>query len=252
MTSNGQQAATQPAGFWKIRHAVIGFGVLLLIVVMVRSCGDEVEEEKVEAESENGVPRQGVVVEIPAQQWPGQYPPARQTPYQTQQQPYQMQQPYQTQQQPYQAPGYVQQQPAYGYGVQPPVPQYQPPTSDPDNPWAVQQQPAYGYSAQRATQAPTWGQPQYQRQPAYAQPSGRSRFRPLDERRRDDAQQSRAAPAPAPTPWTNPYDRRSGSSFGDSSAYPYSGAYPGYYGGTPYGVPGYGAGSYPGIGWPPY
>ena len=33
MTDNGKQTATQSAGFWKIRHAVMGLGALLLAIV---------------------------------------------------------------------------------------------------------------------------------------------------------------------------------------------------------------------------
>ena len=157
--------------------------------------------------------------------------------------------PAQQQQQP--AYGYPaqqqQQQPAYGYPAQQLQQQRQLPATDPGNPWAVQQ-PAYSYGAQRAPQTQQWGQTRRQ-PPVYSQPPGSGQYRPLDEKPRR-AQQSSSAPAVRPAA---PYDRRSGSSFGgNGSAYP-SGAYPGYYGGAPYGVPAYGGG-WPagGLGYPGY
>jgi hypothetical protein len=273
MADNGKQAATQPAGFWKIRHAVMGLGGLLLAIVLLRSCGGDGVDEMVEAEPEDAVPRQAIAVKIqPDAQWQAQYPPPQQpyqAPTQPQQQqpgygyPAQQQQPaygYPAQQQP---PGYgypaQQQQPGYGYPAQQQPPAYgypaqqlrqqgQLPTADAGNPWAVQQQPAYGYGA-----PPQWGETQ--RQPLlYSQPPGSGQYRPLDEKPQT-AQQRRSAPA---TGWTAaPYDRPSGSSFGGNAGagYPQAGGYPGYYGGAPYGAPGYGAGwpgspGYPGAGWP--
>jgi hypothetical protein len=284
MTDNGkQEAATQPAGFWKIRHAVMGLGALLLVIVMVRSCGGDGVDETVEVESDGAVPRQAIAVKIPPDpQWQGQYAPppqGYQGPAAPQQQqpgygyPPQQQQPgygYPAQQQPgygyppqqqpptrgypaqQQQPGYgypaQQQPPAYGYPAQQLRQQGQLPSADAGNPWAVQQQPAYGYGA-----PPQWGETQ--RQPLlYSQPPGSGQYRPLDEKPQT-AEQRRSAPA---TGWTTaPYDRPSGSSFGGNagSGYPYAGGYPGYYGGARYGVPGYGTGwsggpTYPGAGWP--
>jgi hypothetical protein len=205
----------------------------------------------------------------PAYGYPQQQQPAYGYPQQQQQQPaygypqQQQQQPaygYPQQQQQQPAYGYPQQQQsAYGYSAQPSVaqpPQYT--ATDPQNPWTMQQQPAYGYGVQPA---PRWGEPQRQ-QPVYAQPPGGSQYRPLDQGLGSNGQQSRTAPAAAPpaTVWSAaPYDRRAGTSFGSgtagASAYPYGTAHPGYYGATPYGVPGgYGTGwpgiGYPGIGWP--
>jgi hypothetical protein len=256
MTGNGKQAATQAAGFWKIRHAVMGLGALLLVIVVIRSCGGDAEDERFEAESRDAVPRQAIAVKIPAPQWQGQYPPAQQQqpaygyPAQQQQQPaygypaQQQQQPaygYPAQQQ-QQQPTYgypaqqQQQQPAYGYPAQQLQQQRQLPATDPGNPWAVQQ-PGYSYGAQRAPQTQQWGQTRRQ-PPVYAQPPGSGQYRPLDEKPRS-AQQSSSAAAVRPAA---PYDRRAGSSFGgNGSSYP-SGAYPGYYGSAPYGVPAYGGG----------
>jgi len=275
MADNDKQTATQAAGFWKIRHAGMGLGALLLVIVVVRSCGGDAEDERFEAESGNAVPRQAIAVKIPAPQWQGQYPPVQQQahqapgyPTQQQQQPaygypaqqfQQQQQPaygypaQQLQQQQQQQPAYgypaqqlqQQQQPAYGYPAQQLQQQRQLPATDPGNPWAVQQ-PAHSYGAQRAPQAQQWGQTRRQ-PPVYTQPPGSGQYRPLDEKPRS-VQQRSSAPAVRPTA---PYDRRSGSSFGgDGSAYP-SGAYPGYYGSTPYGVPAYGGG-WPGGGYPGY
>jgi len=240
MTGNGKQAATQAAGFWKIRHAVMGLGALLLVIVVIRSCGGDAEDERFEAGSRDAVPRQAIAVKIPAPQWQEQYPPAQQQqpaynyPAQQQQQPaygY----PAQQQQQPaYGYPAQQQQQPAYGYPAQQ---QRQLPATDPGNPWAVQQ-PVYSYGAQRTPQTQQWGQTRRQ-PPVYAQPPGSGQYRPLDEKKARSAQQSSSTAAVRPAA---PYDRRTGSSFGgNGSSYP-SGAYPGYYGGTPYGVPAYGGG----------
>ena len=112
MTANGGQTVPQQqVGFWKIRHAVIGLAVLGLITfLMMRGCGGNAEDEQKQAQADNDAPRQAIAVEVPAVgQRPGQYPAP---------------------QQPYGAPGYPQQQPAYGY--------------------AQQQQPAYGYQQQPA------------------------------------------------------------------------------------------------------
>ena len=251
MADNGKQAATQPAGFWKIRHAGMGLGALLLVIVVVRSCGGDAEDERFEAESRNAVPRQAIAVKIPAPQWQGQYPPAQQ-----QQPAYGY--PAQQQQQPaYGYPAQQQQQPAYGYPAQQLQQQRQLPATEPGNPWAVQQ-PAYSYGAQRAPQTRQWGQTRRQ-PPVYTQPPGSGQYRPLDEKPRTAQQRRSAAPATA-TGWPSaPYDRRSGSSFGgNGTSYPYSGSSPGYYGGTPYGVPAYGGGwpggglGYPGAGYPGY
>ncbi len=274
MTDNDKQAASQASGFWKIRHAGMGIGAILLVIVVVRSCGGDAEDDRFEAESGDAVPRQAIAVKIPSpqwqgqhpptQQWQGQYPPAQQQgqypstqqqqqsaygyPAQQQQQPaygYPAQQqqqpaygyPAQQQQQPaYGYPAQQQQQPAYGYPAQQLQQQRQLPATDPGNPWAVQQ-PAYSYGAQRTPQTQQWGQTRRQ-PPVYSQPPGSGQYRPLDEKPRS-AQQSSSAAAVRPAA---PYDRRSGSSFGgNGSSYP-SGAYPGYYGSAPYGVPAYGGG----------
>ena len=243
MADNDKQTATQAAGFWKIRHAGMGLGALLLVIVVVRSCGGDAEDERFEAESGNAVPRQAIAVKIPAPQWQGQYPPVQQQAHQAPG--------YPTQQQQQPAYGYPaqqlqqQQQPAYGYPAQQLQQQRQLPATEPGNPWAVQQ-PAHSYGAQRAPQAQQWGQTRRQ-PPVYTQPPGSGQYRPLDEKPRS-VQQRSSAPAVRPTA---PYDRRSGSSFGgNGSAYP-SGAYPGYYGSTPYSVPAYGGG-WPGGGYPGY
>jgi hypothetical protein len=246
----------------------MGLGALLLVIVVVRSCGGDAEDERVEAESGDAIPRTSIAVKIPAPQWQGQYPPAQpqahQAPAYPQQQqpaygyPAQQQQqpaygyPAQQQQQPaYGYPAQQQQQPAYGYPAQQLQQQRQLPATDPGNPWAVQQ-PAYSYGAQ-PPQTQQWGQTRRQ-PPVYSQPPGSGQYRPLDEKSHR-AQQSRSAAAVRPAA---PYDRRAGSSFGgDGSSYPNSGAYPGYYGGTPYGGA-YGGGwsggglGYPGAGWPGY
>ena len=250
MTDNGKQTATQSAGFWKIRHAVMGLGTLLLAIVVLRSCGGDAEDERFEAQSGDGVPRQAIAVKIPPPQWQGQYPPVQQ---QGQPQPgyvYPGQQ--QGQQPAYGYPAQQQgQQPAYGYPAQQLQQQRQLPATDPGNPWAVQQ-PAYSYGAQRAPQAQQWGQSRSQ-PPVYSQPPGSGQYRPLDEKSRRSQQSSSTTSAVRPAA---PYDRRAGSSFGGNgggASYPYSGAYPGYYGGTPYGVPAYGGG-WPagGLGYPGY
>ncbi len=248
MTDDGKQTATattQPAGFWKIRHAVIGFGVLLLVIVAIRSCGEEAGEEQVEAESEDAKPRQAVVVEIPAT--PQGLPQPYQQPVYPQQQPAYG---YPPQQQPYQ------QQPAYGYPSQQ-QPQF--PATSPDNPWAIQQQPAYSYGSRPAPSAQQWGQTQRE-QPLYTQPPGTGQYRPLEDSRRAHQAGVPQQAAPAQQQLYQPYDRRSGSSFGGSNTGTYpgvgAGTYPGYYGGT-YGAPGVpygwpGSTGYGGVPWPRY
>ncbi len=171
MTANGGQTIPQQqVGFWKIRHAVIGMAVLgLVTLLVVRGCGGD-EDEPEHEKSGDDAPRQAVAVQVPAGQWPGQYPAAQQPygapGYPQQQQPayrYQQQQPdYGTRQQP--AYGYQQQQPAYGtqqqpaYGYQQQQPAY-----------GTQQQPTYGYQQQQpvygAQQQPAYGY--QQQQPAY-------------------------------------------------------------------------------------
>lgn len=253
MTDDGRQttAATQPAGFWKIRHAVIGFGVLLVVIIALRSCGEEAGEEQVEVESDDAKPRQAVVVQIPATpQGLPQHPVAPQ-PYQQPAYP-QQQQPvygYPAQQQPVYP---QQQQPVYGYPAQQ---QSQFPTTSPDNPWAVQQQPAYSYGSQPAPSAQQWGQTQRQ-QPLYTQPPGTGQYRPLEESRRSVDRGRVQQPAPVQQSY-QPYDRLGGSSYGATGGYPATGTYPGYYGGTTYGAPAApygwpGSTGYGGVPWPRY
>jgi hypothetical protein len=215
---NGEQTTGQQQGFWKLHHAAIGLGVLLVLIFAVRSCGGDADDETVvKSESGEQAPRQAIVVQIPAAQWPAQATPGAQ--------------------QSYQPPVYVQPQ----LYVQP---QPAAPTADPGNPWAVQRQPAPNYgnqSASRQSQAPAWGRQQPQ-QPQYSQPPGTGQYRPLEEKPRA-ARESRSVPVvPVPVRPVAPYDRRSGSSFGANGANPYAGAYPGYYGAAPYvGPGGYGA-----------
>lgn len=286
MAGNDGQVANAPAGFWKIRHAVIGLGVVALIVLLVgRGCSGESEDETASSASgDKAVPKQAIVVQIPGSQWPGQHyapaqPPYPSTGYPQQQPAYGVPaQPYGQQQPAYGVPAqpYAQQQPAYGVPVQPYTqqqPSYgvpaQPGYSAPaaNNPWTMQQQaPAYGYGGQYLPvqpqqgmqQAPQWGRPQRE-QPVYTQPPGTLQYRPLDEQS-SAAQQSRPAQPVVRGGWPSaPYDHLSGSSFGATpggwSGYPYSGGYPGYYGGVPYALPGGytgwpGVTGYPGAGWP--
>jgi hypothetical protein len=263
MTTPGTQATGTPqSGFWKPRHAVIGLGVLVVLVtLMVRGCGDDESEQG--SESTETMPRQSVVVQIPASQWPGTQQAPVQTPA-----PQQPGYGYLPQQQPMQQPGYgyvpqqqPMQQPGYGY-----VPQQQPVQQQPQapvgaggNPWAVQQSQPSSYGQPAYQQ---WGQQQPQRpqqqQQYYAPPPVGSRYRPLES---ENVQQAAPQPQPAPPVQSYypaaPYDRLSGSSFG-TPAYPYGGAYggayPGYYGPGVYGAPGGvyspGWGSIPGLGWP--
>jgi hypothetical protein len=219
---------TPATGFWKLRHLAIGLGVVLLVVLMLRACGSD--EEKQQARHDDNMPRQAIVVQIPSSQWPAQPAPVQPP-----------------------AP----QQPGYGYIPQPMAQPPQPSVADGSNPWAVQQAPrGYDYGQSGNAQ---WGQPQPQRAPQYqyVPPPVSSRYRPLGE---DNS--TRIEPRPAPPPVQNyrpaaPYDRLSGSSFGEGQpGYPYyGGAYPGYYGQGAYGVP---ASPYvpvypgvvPGAGWP--
>jgi len=224
--TDAQTSTPPPAGFWKPRHALIGAGVLLLLVMGVRSCGDDADEDRAVKDVADDAPRQAIVVQIPAANWPPQGLPAAPPSYQ--------------------APVYAQ--------PQAPVQQARPamPGSDPGNPWAVPQA-----SGNATTQRPAaqWGQPQ-RPQPAYVQPPGSARYRPLEDSSRAAPQP--AAPAPAPVQrWpAAPYDRLSGSSFGNTAGgYPYpGGGWPGYYGATPYGAPpgvyggGWPAPVYPGVG----
>lgn len=240
---------TRQVGFWKPRHAIIGVGALLFVILLVRACSGEPEvDEKLEAKNEQAVPASVAAGQIPAQQqwqgqrqqWQGQYPPVQQQ--------------------------FVPQQPVYPYPYpapgQAPVQQTrQLPSSEPGNPWSVRpQQPANSYSApvypQPVEQAPQWGQPQQQR-PVYSQPRGTAQYRPLDqESGQSKGNAAQPAPAPPAVPATNwrpaaPYDRPAGSSYGPGGAQqPYPGSYPGYYGGSGYGVPGYGSRlpGYPGFG----
>lgn len=215
---NGEQTTGQQQGFWKLHHAAIGLGVLLVLIFAVRSCGGDADDETVvKSESGEQTPRQAIVVQIPAAQWPAQVAPGGQQFY------------------------------------QPPVSQPQPaaPVADPGNPWAVRQQPAFNYgnrNAPRQSQVQGWGRQQPQR-PQYSQPPGTSQYRPLDEQPRKARETRSVVPTvPAPVWPAAPYDRLSGSSFGANGANPYAGAYPGYYGAAPYAGPGgYGA-RWPGAG----
>jgi hypothetical protein len=252
MTTESQPAASSPpppAGFWKIRHAVIGLSILAgLVILLMRACGDEESEQQIDSQANK--PRQAIAVQIPAStQWP---PPPQSA---VSQQPGYRYAPPQSgvSQQP--GYGYVPptqptapQQPGYGYA--PPVQQQpQAPVPAENNPWAVRSQPrSYGqYRSQ------DWGQPQ-PRQPQYMQPSTSSQYRPLESESTPSTTRAPVVQQPAQVyrPMA-PYDRLSGSSFG-APGYPYSGAYPGYYGSGVYGVPG--GGVYgpvmPGYGWPGY
>lgn len=226
-----------PAGFWKIRHLLVALGVLvLLVVLMVRGCGSD-ESGHNEAGREGDMPRQAVVVQIPASQWP------------------QQQAPVQPPAPPQPGYGYIPPQPGYGYPQQQPQAlQPQAPAVDSGNPWAVQTPRSYNYGQPDSAQ---WGRTQQQRVPQYVPPPSQSmpRYRPLDE---DKGSRVEVRPAPQPPVQSYrpaaPYDRLSGSSFGEGApTYPY-GAYPGYYGSGAYGVPvtpypGY-PGMVPGAGWP--
>jgi hypothetical protein len=186
---------------------LFGLGVVVVVVLMMRACdGDGDANEDKRHSNADDMPRQAIVVQIPAAQWPQ---PAAQLQPQVQQQ----------------LPG--------AYGAPPPV---QPHTGR-DNPWAVRQQPTYAAGAQSGQQQ--WGRVPPS-MPQQYEPSVAAQYRPLQ-----NEQQKQLVPQPAPqlAPpvqgyWpTAPYDRLSGSSFG-TPAYPY-GAYPGYYGAPGiYGAPG--------------
>lgn len=224
MSTDSQQPASRPApaGFWKPRHAVIGLGALaVLVMLMMRACGDD-EPQRHSDQADK--PRQAIIVQIPASQWPAQQPPPPQptAPPQT----------------------------GYGYA---PAQRPQPPVSTEGNPWAVQTRPQ-NYERYRSEQ---WGQPQ-PKPPRYVQPSTGAQYRPLEQESTARAPQAPVVQQPIQgyRPIA-PYDRLSGSSFGPPS-YPYGGAYPGYYAPGMYGAPGGGAytpgwpGVGPGIGWPGY
>ena len=225
MSGSGSQTSSSGGGFWKLHHAAIGIAILLLMIFVVRSCGGESEDERIDAEVDDAIPRQTIVVEVPATQWQRQPAPVTQQAY------------------PPPAPVYPAQQPQYRYPVQPPAPPQPVYQVDPENPWAVRRrQPAYGGGSQpMQQQAPRWGQPSRQG-PAYPQP-GISQFRPLDDNRSTAYEQRPATPA-APRP-AAPYDRLSGSSYGanrnEQGSWPYTGAYQGY---SPYGVA---PGGYPAV-----
>jgi hypothetical protein len=244
MTTQDVKANSGPsAGFWTIRHVAFGLGGLgLVIVLMVRSCGGD-ESDK-QAGGDDDLPRQAIVVQIPASQWPSQPAPPVQSPAPRQP-----------------AYGYIPPQQDYNYSARPQVPaQSQPPADDGSNPWAVPSQ-APGYSQSGGYRQPVearWGEQLRPRQPQqhYVQPQqGGARYRPLDEP--DDRQaSSRKLPEPVQGYYpVAPYDRPAGSSFGAPD--PYAGAYGGYpggyYGSGVYGLPGsgYGVPVAPGIGWRP-
>lgn len=206
-------SSTSPAGFWKPRHALIGLLVLAgVFMLMLRACGDDPQQERV-GDSE-AVPRQAIVVQIPASQWPGA---AQQLPQQ-----------------------------GYRYAPQPlPAAPPAPAAGDSGNPWAVPKAQPHSYSAQGGSQ---WGQSQPARpqQRQYAPPT--PQYRPLEESGSAGQGSRRQAPAPLPPvqgyrPMA-PYDRRAGSSFGNQG-YPYG--YPGYYA-APGAYPPPGGGYAPG--WP--
>lgn len=213
-------------------------------LLMMRACGSDDPQDQ--ASDDEAVPRQAIVVQIPASQWPQAQQQARQALPQQQQK----------QQQRYE---FVPQQQGYSY-----MPQAQsvpPPAPPPDtgNPWAMQPQPQ-SYGSRQQSQPwgdgqTVWGGPQLNR-PQYAQPPGQSQFRPLEEPATAVTPQPQvAAPAPVYRP-SAPYDRRTGSSFGPPVyPYGYSGGAPGYYGApgvysAPGGIaPGWPSG-YPGTAYP--
>lgn len=265
MTNQSTQTPPPPAGFWKIRHLAIGLAaVVVIVMLMLRACGSDDAGKEEQAAAKKDMPRQGLVVQIPATQWPSQQLPA-------QVQPPAPQQPGYGYIAPQQQPGYgyvvpqqqAPQQPGSGYGYvvpqQQPLVQPQAPVTDGGNPWSVQTPRSYGYGQSGTAQ---WGRTQQQPAPQYytAPPSAGTRYRPLEE---DNSARTASRPVAPPQPQVQgylpaaPYDRLSGSSFGEGSrpGYPYGGAYPGYYGpgayGGTYGVPvsPYTPG-YPGVGWP--
>ena len=160
MTTQGTQATGTPqGGFWKIRHAVIGLGVLvLLVMLLVRGCGDDESDQR--SQRDENMPRQAIAVQIPASQWPSTQQAPVQTPA-----PQQPGYGYVPQQAPAQQPGYgyapqqaPAQQPGYGY-----VPQQAP-----------AQQPGYGYVPQQApAQQPGYGYAAATTRPAAAAGSRR-------------------------------------------------------------------------------
>jgi hypothetical protein len=245
-TEDRQANSGTSAGFWTIRHVAFGLGGLgLLIVLMVRSCGGD-ESDKQAKDGDEDLPRQAIVVQIPASQWPSQPAPPVQSPTPRQQPGY----------------GYMPQQPDYEYAPRQQVlVQPQAPADDGGNPWAVPSQ-SYGSGqtgGYRQPAAPRWGQqtqPQRPQQPQYVQPQGGARYRPLDEPE-DRQAESRKLPEPVQGYYpVAPYDRPAGSSF-STPGYPYAGGpyggYSGYYN-PGYGLPGSGYGvspGVPGIGWRP-
>jgi hypothetical protein len=282
---DGHEVRQQNAGFWRIRHAIIGVAVIgFVVLLMMRSCGDESEQGDESLRSGDAAPRQAVAV--PVQPWPPTgYPQRGQGGYAQQpgygyaqgvqpgyQQPGYGQQPGQAYGQqpdarygqgqpgydyaPAGTPGYgyQQAQPSYGYAQQPRG-GYQYSSPDPDNPWATRV-PTYGQYSQYGTQgwgqerqSEQWGRPQRQA-PVYMQPPGGNQYRPLDE---DQYSRSRSATSPVPqSRATLPYDRRGGSSFGEGGnqpgGYPSGSMYGGYYS-VPPGAPGVWSGGW-GTGWP--
>jgi len=202
MTTNSSQQTTgtpAPEGFWKIRHAVIGLGALTVVVLLLmRACGDD--ESEIHADRQADKPRQAIVVQIPASQWPA--PPAPQPP-----------------------------------SAPPPAQRPQaavPPANS--NPWAVQTRPrSYGNAGYQQWGRTPLRQPDYV-QPS----QGLQYRPLESESAAGATRQPQAPVVQQPVPGYRPmapYDRLSGSSFGTPS-YPYGGAYPGYYGPGMYGVPG--------------
>ena len=66
MSGSGSQTSSSGGGFWKLHHAAIGIAILLLMIFVVRSCGGESEDERIDAEVDDAIPRQTIVVEVPA------------------------------------------------------------------------------------------------------------------------------------------------------------------------------------------
>lgn len=245
-TQGGQANSGTSAGFWKIRHVAFGLGGLgLLIVLMVRSCGGD-ESDKQAAGDDDNLPRQAIVVQIPASQWPSQAAPPVQSP---------------VPQQP--AYGYIPQQQDYGYAPRQQAPlQPQVPADNGGNPWAVPGR-SYGYGQSggyRQPASPQWGQQLQPQRPQqqYAQPQqGGARYRPLEEPEDREAA-ARKLPEPVQGYYpVAPYDRPAGSSF-STPENPYGGGYGGYSGyyspglygpGSAYGLPPGGPASGWGPGW---
>ncbi len=133
----------------------------------------------------------------------------------------------------------------------PPVQQAWPATTDGSNPWAVPARPRSHGQDQHSVRS--WGQPRPELPPQYVQPPPANRYRPLEPQASGNAADRQPTPRYRPVA---PYDRLSGSSFDSNRQTPlYGGAYPGYYGASPYAMPGpvYGPG-WPGPpgGWPGY